>query len=478
MAAAALVAILASRREPAPLAPAPRTVAVLPFQNIDADPAFDFLRLALPDEIATTLSRARGVAVRPFSTTSGLDPEDIDITRLGAASRADTLVTGRFGNVEGQRQVTLEAVDVAGDVIVWRATVDAPLQSMIATHQQVALAVRGGLVPALGASVTDTLPEPQHDEAYELYLRSSVLPYDPGPNPQATAMLQRATDLDPTYAPAWLSLARRYYVESHFGSGDPAMLDRALAAGGRAVALDPNDVNAGGVLATISIERGDVAGAYAQTRELVLRQPDNVVAQFVMSYVLRYAGLLEESASHCEKAFLIDRQPVNTTLRSCALVFSVRRDFTRAMSFLNLDRETEVGRAFRVDALVRQGMKEEAIATGLPQLPQWRAKYEMLFACLRDRPAAEIDALARDVQVAPDPEENYLSAAHLSYCGQTGAAGAMLRRAIEGNYCSFPAMESDPLFANLRARPEYAEIRAAGVRCQQRFLAERTRLVQ
>ena len=192
MAAAALVAILAGRREPAPLAPAPRTVAVLPFQNIDADPAFDFLRLALPDEIATTLSRARGVAVRPFSTTSGLDPEDIDITRLGAASRADTLVTGRFGNVEGQRQVTLEAVDVAGDVIVWRATVDAPLQSMIATHQQVALAVRGGLVPALGASVTDTLPEPQNDEAYELYLRSSVLPYDPGPNPQATAMLQRA----------------------------------------------------------------------------------------------------------------------------------------------------------------------------------------------------------------------------------------------------------------------------------------------
>ena len=55
----------------------------------------------------------------------------------------------------------------------------------------------------------------------------------------------------------------------------------------------------------------------------------------------------------------------------------------------------------------------------------------MLFACLQDRPAAEIDALARDVQVAPDPEENYLSAAHLSYCGQTGATGAMLRRAIE-----------------------------------------------
>jgi hypothetical protein len=286
-------------------------------------------------------------------------------------------------------------------------------------------------------------------------------------------MLERAVELDPSYAPALVSLARRYYVDSHFGTGDPAMLKRAEAAAARALALDPEDVSVAGSVASIRLERGDVAGAYATVAELVRRRPDNVVAQFGMSYVLRYAGLLEESATHCERAFLLDRQPLNTTLRSCSVVFSARGDFIRAHNYLNLDRESEVGKAYRIDVLVRQGRTHAALEIGIPDLPQWRPKYEVLFACIQGRPRAEIAALAGKVAAAADPEENYQSAAHLSYCGQTEAAGQLLRRAIDGNYCSFPAMASDPLFANLRSTSDYASIREAGRACQERFLAAR-----
>jgi DNA-binding winged helix-turn-helix (wHTH) protein/serine/threonine protein kinase len=485
-AAAALVAILASRQDLAPFTPAPRTVAVLPFQNVDADPAFDSLRLALPDGIAAILGRAHGVAVRPFSTTSGYDLANSDIHNAGLALGADTLVTGRFRKVQDQLQITLEAVDATANALLWRETIATPARSMVASHVQLGLRVRTGLVPALRASVSGAIPEPQNDAAYEFYLRTSTLPYDPGFNSQAIAMLQRAVELDPAYAPAWLSLARRHYVEAHFGSGDSALMDRAAAAGERAVALDPDDVSAAGAVTVIDVERGDLARAHARAEDLVRRRSDDGSAQFVMSYVLRYAGLLEESASHCERALLVDPQPLNTTLRpqlisrswmsrSCSLVFFVRGDFTRAQNYLNLDRQSEVGKAYWVDLLVRQGKTTAALDIGLPKVPQYLSKYEMLFACIQGKPAAELSVMARRIQPSADPEENYLSAAHLSYCGQIDTAAAMLTRAIEGNYCSFPAMESDPLFANLRTQPQYADIRAAGVRCQQQFLAERTR---
>jgi serine/threonine protein kinase len=48
----------------------PKAIAVLPFQNAGSDKDTDFLRLALPDEIATTLSYVQSFSIRPFATTS------------------------------------------------------------------------------------------------------------------------------------------------------------------------------------------------------------------------------------------------------------------------------------------------------------------------------------------------------------------------------------------------------------------------
>ena len=73
-----------------------------------------------------------------------------------------------------------------------------------------------------------------------------------------------------------------------------------------------------------------------------------------------------------------------------------------------------------------------------------------------------------------DPETLYLNAAALSFTGQDDAALRQLSKAIDGNFCSYPAMASDPLFSAIRQRPEFAELREAGARCQQNFLTHRT----
>jgi len=54
----------------------------------------------------------------------------------------------------------------------------------------------------------------------------------------------------------------------------------------------------------------------------------------------------------------------------------------------------------------------------------------------------------------------------------------LLRLAVQGNYCSWPAMDSDPFFASVRAMPDFAAIRAAGMACQQNFLAARQHMQQ
>jgi len=51
---------------------------------LGADKDVDFLRLALADEIATSLSYVRSLTIRPFATTSKYDSPTLDLQRLAA----------------------------------------------------------------------------------------------------------------------------------------------------------------------------------------------------------------------------------------------------------------------------------------------------------------------------------------------------------------------------------------------------------
>jgi tetratricopeptide (TPR) repeat protein len=361
----------------------------------------------------------------------------------------------------------------------WRDVFEVPVQDMMAMQAQIAAKTRTGLAPLLGVSefVTDTPPQPKNEEAYNLFLRAKASSSDPAPNRQAMEMLEKSVALDPTYAPAWEALAVTYGTDGWFGNGGEAMLERWRASTDRAAALDPENIifRAGNLyIAALMSDPAKTGGltrgeAYRGIEDLVHRRPDSARLHFMVSWILRDAGLLQESAHECDTALLLDAQDAGA--RSCAVAFMLRGDYRRALDYLHLDPGSEFEKAISMDVLLRQGKEKDALEARPATVPQWGG-YDMLLAFLQRRPAREIDALAQTVRPSPDPEMNYFSAAHLAYCGQTDAALRMLKQAIQANYCSYPAMESDPLFAGIREKPAFAEIRAAGIACQNSFLAQ------
>jgi hypothetical protein len=46
----------------------------------------------------------------------------------------------------------------------------------------------------------------------------------------------------------------------------------------------------------------------------------------------------------------------------------------------------------------------------------------------------------------------------------------MMSWAVEQNYCSFPALDRDPLWADLREDPGFLEVREEAIACRQRFV--------
>ncbi len=445
------------------------TVALLPFRNATSDSSIDFLRFALPNEIGTNLSHMRPLAVRPFAASGTYAQGATDLQQAGREMGANSIVTGDFLRVGEQLQITVEAVDVDTNRVRWRDTVNVPAGNLLALQAQIAATSRGKLAPALGASelVREMPANPQNEQAYDLFLRSVSIPYDPEPNKKATAMLERSLQLDPGYPPAWLALSLRYYHDGREAGGGEPMLLRSDDACERALALDPDSLDAANELALHRAEHGDLKRAYGEAQQLVQRRPDSAVAHHLLSYVLRYAGVLDEAGRQCDTSALLDPRVGG----SCSATFMEAGNYKHALDFVRKDFSSEWSKAHGVDILVRQGRYEEALKVGAPK-NEWASSYKMLLACVQHKPAEEVVALAAQVQPNDDPEVSYFFAAHLAYCGQVAPALQMLNSAVRANYCSYPAMDSDPLLANLRGRSEFAEIRSRAMACNRRFLSE------
>src|SRR5580700_848655 len=455
----------------------PRVIAVLPFQNAGSDKDADFLRLALPDEIATALSYVPSFSIRPFATTSKYNGSNVDLQQAGREMGVTSIVTGHYLKDGEQLEVTLEAVDVANNRSVWRDTIDVAASDKIAMREQITSRVRQGLVPVLGglSASGEAGTRPRSEEAYDLYLRSIAVPRDVAPNKDAIAMLERAVGIDPSYAPAWEALALRYCCDPSYGDGGEQVLKRSDSAMERALALDPDLTSAAGELIVNRIDEGELGNAWAEATALVKRRPQNALAHFVLSYVLRYAGLLEDAARECDTALTLDRR--NYQFRSCAAVFMELDQPERAMEFVRLDSGSEWASRSAAYILLGQGKLAEARESIQRNAADPRLGRDLLAACVDPSQNSSLDRLAHETENTmlgvTDAEPGYLVGTLLEYCGQKDAALRLLKSAIEHNYCAYTALQTDPLLAKLRGTPEFSALQSAAKQCQDRFLAQR-----
>src|ERR1700722_5601563 len=454
----------------------PTTVAVLPFQNMSSDQDVDYLRLALPDEIATALSYGRSLSIRPFATTSKYNGANVDLEQAGKEMRVSNIVTGHYLKEGDQLQITLEAVDVANNRTVWRDTMNIGAADKIAMRTQITAKVRSGLIPALGAGAesSEKGTHPKSEEAYDLYLRSLALPHDAGGNKEAINMLERAVGLDPNYAPAWSSLGERYYYDSHYSNGGTPMFERSVTALERALVLDPEYSQAASRLITNRVEQGALGKAYKDAKALVERHPQDAMAHFALSYVLRYGGMADEAAQECNTALSLD--PGNYQLRSCVIPFEQIGQIDRGIDFLRLDPGSDWTFANMTVALASLGKMAEARenATKIPESAPYR---ELLQVCLSQKPASEIEKAAREAEPRmfgeQDAENRFWDARILSFCGQKEMSVRLMKSAIDGPYCAYTTLQKDPMFAAMRKAPEYDQLVAAAKRCRDNFLKER-----
>ncbi|HEX9502464.1 MAG TPA: hypothetical protein VGA10_12505, partial [Thermoanaerobaculia bacterium] len=452
------------------------TIAVLPFANIGGSHDRDYLQLALPDELITILSHSRSLAVRPFAMTRKFKG-DVDPQQVGKSLSVSNVITGDYRNDSGRLGLTVEAINVDNNAVLWRDSIEVKAEDLIAMRNELSSRVRSGLFPRLNIGSDAREPDrPQNDEAYALYMRALAMSSDAAPNKQAIALLERAVQLDPNYAPAWSLLAHRYYYDGKYSDGGAVEIQKAEEGHRRALALDPELMMSRRGLIVHLTERGELPAAWVQARDLVAQRPDSGDAHFSLSLVLRYAGLLPEAARECETARAYD--PTNQTLRSCSAVYTLLNDEPRARQYLRLDPGSEWSAKAGLVLLLRRRRLSE-LDRAVKILPADDPWWRLYVAVRQGRPSGEIEQIFEQNKDSErrftDGEPPYFAAEILAVAGLDKHALDMLRNAVDRNYCSYPALDNDPTFATLRTTPEYQQIHESAIACQHRFLQWRAR---
>ena len=445
----------------------PRRLAILPFQNIRKDSGSDFLGYSLADAVITRLGFVRALRVRPSYAIEKYRDQVVEIPKLAADLDVDTLLIGNFIRDGDDLRITCQLIDVKTRNILWKGAFDLRYQKLLTVQDQVAEQIIHGLELNLSSSEAAQLKldEPGNPLAYEYYLRGVDL-YSRSDFPLAIRMLEKSSELDPTFALTWAYLGRSYNASGSFQLEGRNYYRKAQAAFDRALALQPAQIETRIYLANFLTDTGRVEQAVPLLRESLKTNPHHAELHWELGYAYRFAGMLQESVAECEQARQLDPAvKINSSALNAYLYLGKYDDFLQSLPKIG---ELPFHLFYRGFAEYYQKHFEQAAADfdhafeqnpALLQVQVGKALSDAIghqqakgLEILR---AAEKRIQARGVG---DSEAIYKFAQAYAVLGDKPSALRMLKHSIDNGFFPYPYFTIDPLLDSLRSEPEFGAL--------------------
>jgi TolB-like protein/Tfp pilus assembly protein PilF len=218
-----------------PPAPAVATIAVMPFANLSGDAAQDYFADGMVDDIITALSRFRSFTVASRQSSFVYKGRAVDIRQIANELSVRYVLEGSVRRVGKRVRVNAQLIDgVSGDHL-WAHNFDGVIEDIFDVQDRITAGVAALVAPTIEKAEIERArrERPGNLTAHDLYLQAlgNFATARPDDNAEAIDLLDRATALDPKYAPA-LALA------AHCREHRSTMGWPAIGADDQATALD------------------------------------------------------------------------------------------------------------------------------------------------------------------------------------------------------------------------------------------------
>ena len=291
-----------------------RSIAVLPFRDLQCKPENADLGLGLADATTTELASLRSLLVRPTASILKYNACGVDPHQAARELGVYAVVDGNFQRFGNRLRVTVQLVRASDGRSLWGSKIDTSLEDIFQMQDLVSRKIVEALQVELtpGDEMRLARGAQSGGEAYELYLRGRIHLYSDTSLEEVNAaieLLEKACEVDPGFAPAWVALADAYLRMAFSFDPEGDWYARAEAMCEKALALEPGLPEGRYLRGRLlwNPARGWGHGAaLSEFLAAIAARPGLIEAYNFAAQVLVHTGLLDEAVEVQRRALEID----------------------------------------------------------------------------------------------------------------------------------------------------------------------------
>jgi adenylate cyclase len=326
-----------------PESPDKPSIAVLPFNNVSADPEQNYFAEGISEDITTELSRFHSIFVISRNTSFAYRGDAINIQQIGQELGAEYIAEGSVRKAGNRVRVTAQLIAAATGHHVWAERYDRNLDDIFSIQDEITEIIVSTLVGRIEAAGIERAKRKNTANmvAYD-YLLKGLDFHKSGWNTKEAAvkaveMFTKAVELDPGFARAhaWLACASTATV---LWGGDPSreQVDECMARVQKALSLDENESEAHRILGAIYLYRDrNFERAEHHITKAVTLNPNDASTAAKAAELFSYTGRSQEAVASVKRAMKLNPRHPDWYWQELGLALYVGGQYTEAIDAFN-----------------------------------------------------------------------------------------------------------------------------------------------
>ena len=426
---------------------AAKSVAVLPFANLSADPDNEYFTDGMAEEIINALMKIQSLRVASRTSSFAFKGKNEDISDIGHKLKVSTVLEGSVRKMGNKLRITAQLMNVADGYQLWSERYDRELEDVFAIQDDISQAIVKALRVILTEGEKKAIEKARtvNVQAYDFYLRGRQYfhQWRRKSVEYARQMFNRAIEIDPDYALAHAGVADSCSILYTYWDAREFNLRQADIASSKALELEPD-------LAEAHVARG-IAVSLTKKFDEAEKEFETAMRLDPKLYEAAYfyARGLKSQGRNAEAAKMFERASVLRPEDFLAPYF-----LAAVLDDMGLKAEAEAARK-RSLKLVEERLEmnpDDARATNLGAA---------ILAKAGDRDRT-LDYIRRSLAI--DPEDSamlYNIACAYSLLGMSEEALASLETAVDKGFGHKEWLEHDSDLDQIRESPRFKTIAQA-----------------